>query len=532
MSMTEPSCEKCDRDRRALERLLAAVLAVVDAGIVVFDESGRFVMANPSFIGHFHWRNGGLHDECFGSLFPDTRLPSSVVRLPRSVSAGRYRTRMVGGNGSLIDVEVNARWITHEDQESFWVAALTRIVDAPAAEQPASWSAGAARGSQAGDFERAVLDRVREGPLGPYAIAGQVEVTKLDVVRKAAGERWPQVASHIYAEAESIVTRNLSASDAFTHDAAGTFTICFGDGTLAEAEQRAVFIEQEIRDHLSGCFGVAAAPDAGSQVEQILLPSGPVEEPDLGALIASRLAEKRSLIERLSNLTLAQVIEAASLELQEVVSSVGTRTPLLTVRLNRATSRAVRKAAAVSSDVRSIAAQIDHLLLGLVATRIYENMATMTPPTFIVPVSFATFTNRRLLNRYIGLCRDQSSGIAQHIMFELVDVPNDVAGMRMEEIVASLRLYSRYQCLRLPGLERGLARPWERHFNQFTVSFECIEASRRDREALLSLVNALHLRRSRLIVQDVPDQAAARWLADSGVDLVSGAGLVPWATEG
>lgn len=533
MDVAGVPCDECEKDRKALGRLLAAVLAVTDAGIVVFDECGRFLMANPSFRSLFGWRLAAHQTETFSSLFPDAKLPSSAIRLPRSISAGRYQTRIRGGNGALFHVEVHARWITHEEEDSYWVAALTPLSAGTAlATTPEPATRMPAVENDIDSFSKAVRERIRQGGAGPYVMAGHVEMSKLDAVRRAAGPHWSQVAGHIFTETEAILARNLSEADAFAHDGNGGFTICFGDALLGDAEQRTMAIERDIRQHLTGQFGVAAAPEPKSHVDQITLRTGESEVLDIGMLIGSRLAEKRALIERVSNMTLAQVINSATLETQDVVQQSGKLTPLQVVRLDRISSRAVQKIAAVSINAADVTDQVDHLLLGLAATRIYERLSTTVPATFLVPVSFATFINRRLTDRYLNLCRNLSAGVVQHLMFELVGVPDDVAGMRIEDIIASLRPFSRQQCLRLAGLERSPAKPWERHFKNFTVLYEDIVSYKRDVGALRPILNSLHQRRCRLGVQSVPDQSTARTLTEAGVDFVSGTGLMPWIGDG
>lgn len=521
MSNDNASCDRCNKDVMALQRLLAAVLAVSDSGIIVFDERGRFVMANPGFKSTYRWRSGTLAAESFASLFPDGKLPSSMIRLPRSVPAGGYETMLRGGDGALVSVRVNARWITHEDQDSYWVAGVT-----PAAGASASAGAAGAAACHPAGFHHAVRDRVRADSGDPFVMAGQVELTKLDHIRTAAGQEWPQVSAHIFSEAEAILTRRLSGTDAFTHDGEGRFTICFGEAALDEAERCTEAIEQDLHDRLTGEFGVSGAPEAQSYVDRITLAADDVAGTmDIGALVASRLAEKRALIEKMSAMTLARVIDAARLDLQPIVGQSGSPTALTMVRLDRPTSRAVDKIAAVSNNPGTITGQIDHLLLGLTAARIYEDASKEWSPTFIVPVSFSTFVNRRLADRYTALLRGLAPGVGQHLIFELVGVPEDVASMRIEDIVSCLRSYSRIQCLRLAGLGRSPSKPWERHFHHYTIRYADIDPTRRDSEALRPLVSALHQRRCRLGVQDVPDAAAARMLNEAGVDFLSGAGL-------
>src|SRR3712207_5546386 len=103
---------RSEQDYRSLELMFAAVLAVVDAGLVIFDDQGRFVIASPSFLDRFRWRGNTIHKETFASLFPDSELPRSRVQVPRSVSAGRYTTRVRAGDRALIETEVHARFVT------------------------------------------------------------------------------------------------------------------------------------------------------------------------------------------------------------------------------------------------------------------------------------------------------------------------------------------------------------------------------------------------------------------------------------
>lgn len=530
MSTPEMLCEECDKDRKALGRLLAAVLSVCDAGVVVFDERGRFVMANTAFHSRFTWRPARIQAESFATLFPDAHLPSSMIRLPRSVSAGRYQTRIRTGDGTLLDIDVHARWITHEDEDSYWVAALTPSATVMAEAATASPTAQMASGATAAaSFADALHGGLRHGKAGPYILAGQVEMTNFDPVRQAAGERWPQVEAHILSEAEGILAQHLSDGDAITHDGRGCFTICFKDVSLDEAERRALRMEEELRRRLGGQFGVVAAPDAQSHVDEIVLLPGEAEAPDIGALVASRLAEKRALIERVSNMTLTQVVEAARLDTHDVIRQNGALTPMLIARLDWTTSRALRKIAAVSSNTAEVINQTDHLLLGLTVTRIYESLSRTMPATFIIPISFATFTNRRMMEQYLGMCRGLPTGVTQHLMFELVGVPDDVAGIRIEEIVASLRSFSRHQILRLSRLERRAVKSWERNFTHHTILYEDLEPTKRNPESVQSIVEALHQRRCRLGIQNVPDQDIALSLAGAGVDFVSGAYLVPWS---
>ena len=176
-----------------------------------------------------------------------------------------------------------------------------------------------------------------------------------------------------------------------------------------------------------------------------------------------------------------------------------------------------------------IAEQYDHLLLGLAVSAVYEQIAKPKASGFVVPVSFATFTSRRLAEAYMNICRNLSAGVSQYIVFELTEVPEDAANQRIEEIHNSLRPFSRAQWLRLPRLESRLNKPWGRLFNHLTIPFEAMETTGRlSPERLRSFLDALHARRCRLTVLDVPDRPTARMLAAAGVDFVSGSGLLPW----
>ncbi len=239
-----------------MERLLAAVLAVADVGIVVFDERGRFVMANLSFRDLFRWCVGGLHSKTFASLFPDAQLPSSMNQLAHSVSAGRYQTRIRAGDGTLVGVEVHARWITHEDEDSFWVVALTPLgkTGVSVGSELQSADDGPPVSGAAG-FGRAVLERIRNSVLGPHVLAGQIEVTNLDPIQQAAGGHRPQVATHILAESEAILARSLTAADVFTHDGTRVFTVC----TLLKNADIAMYAAKAAGRHTAHCFSPAMA---------------------------------------------------------------------------------------------------------------------------------------------------------------------------------------------------------------------------------------------------------------------------------
>jgi hypothetical protein len=235
------------------------------------------------------------------------------------------------------------------------------------------------------------------------------------------------------------------------------------------------------------------------------------------------------MVEKLSSMALPEVVGAARLETVEIVHQGGGLAPLAIARLDRISSRALHRIGSVAGTAAEIAAQIDHLVLGLAVTKLYDGLSGGTMPALIVPVSFSTFTHRRSAEHYLGLCRTLLKGTAKYLFFELCEVPDDAANMRIAEIVASLRPYSRAQWLRVSRLDPLPAKEWLKQFSQITVLYRDIEPSLQQQpERFRTCLHTLRARRCRILVHMVPSQTAARCLADAGIDFVSGSGLLPW----
>jgi hypothetical protein len=223
------------------------------------------------------------------------------------------------------------------------------------------------------------------------------------------------------------------------------------------------------------------------------------------------------------------VVEAARLETAAVIHGSGV--PLLDalVHLDGVTTRVLKKAGSLSGNADDHSFREAQLLLGLTINHIFDGLLQPDFPSFIVPVSFATFTNRRTMGQYIGICRGLPSGVQQHLIFELTDVPTDAASVRVEEILAMLRPLSRTQYLRLPNLHSLSCKTWIRQFNKFSVRYPDIELLAREKPSRVKVfMQTLHQRGSRLLVRDVPSQKAALDLVGLGVDMVGGRGLTPW----
>ncbi len=193
------------------ERLLAAVLALMDETVVVSDHDATIIVANPAVERTLGWTPAALSGSPLAMLLEQLPAGGKPPRLPPD---GPATARCA--DGSTTTLHLRSASVQVPGERSYRVCVLGRPEPAPM-----------------------------------RVVAGQVQLVGLERVRTKLGPRWPEVAERVFQGAEAIIRRRLGRGDVLSRRDDG-FLVCFSGLGESEAGFKAAALCEEIARRLIG----------------------------------------------------------------------------------------------------------------------------------------------------------------------------------------------------------------------------------------------------------------------------------------
>lgn len=507
--------KRAENEKKAAEQLLSAVFAGVEVGVLVQDEGGVIVLANPAVSRLLRLRVSDLVGRS-ADQFIDRSLKPAGDAPPAAHGTSQRQIRWRNPDGESFELLARSTNVRHADGRRFRVLTL-QSQGAPAAIDVRS------------EFQRAVQERNQPAAGRVSLIAGHVQLVGLGEVRSAFGSNWPQVAERSHQIATQIIREHLTADDVYAPANDDSYVLCFGALSEDEAARQAGLIAQEVRLALITEFG---EPELGKIAAHAATVEIEAHEMDGGAqglvdLVASRLSRARQTLETQARVAVRNAIQDEAAEYHRIVTGEMQQSPLWLVQLPERVHTLVDRSRRMLPGRPEITLEVDAHLLGKAAELIFADCRDGAAPFLIVPVDWLTLSQKREAALYFGLCREIAEPVRQRIFFEVTGLAQPVGLSRVGEVLGRLRQFGRGVAIELAAMDRNFLPLSEYRVDFLTLDERMVHVEREyDRALLARLQKGLRLWKSRLVVKNVQHRGACRQLASLGVELMTGAPFV------
>ncbi|MDB5367152.1 MAG: multi-sensor signal transduction histidine kinase [Rhodospirillales bacterium] len=509
--------KRAENEKKAAEELLSAVFAGVDVGVLVQDEAGVVVLANPAVSRLVRLRISDLIGRSLDE-FLDRKAPDVVTTPPPALAAHGTSQRQIhwhNPNGENFELQLRSTNMRLADGRRLRVLTLQDLGTAASRDERA-------------EFQRAIQQR----PGGAYPatlIAGHVRLVGLGEVRSAFGDEWPQMAGRSHEIAAQIIREHLTAGDVYAPAQDDSYVLCFAVLNELEAARQANLIAQEIRLTLLREFGDTAITKITAHAAKVELNE---QETDDGGqalvdLVSAKLTKARQILEGQARTAIRQAMQDEVAEFHRVVTAGQQQSQLWLVQLPGRVQSLVDRSRHMLPSQPEVTLEVDAYLLGKAAELLFADCNEGGAPFLIVPVDWRSLSQRREAGLYLGLCRELAEPVRRRIFFEITGLPNEIGQTRMGETIGRLRQFGRGVAIEIAGVDKNHMALSEYRVDFLTLDERAIHLDRDvDRIQLARLQKGLRLWKSRLLVKNVQHGAACKQLAAAGIELMTGAPFV------
>lgn len=476
-----------------IEALLGAILKAVHTPLVVTDEAGAIMMSSPAMTACFGWAAGELAGQPLARFLAE---PSADA--PAAFRCADDSTVEVAVASLPLALDGRRRAVVTFDLAGGYRAPADAEPETPIAER--------------------LLAQLAARP--DRLIAGHLQLVSLDAIRAALGARWETAAERIYSSAETVLRARLTPEDVFARTAQGDFVLCFAALDESAAWYKAKAIEKEICHKLIG----QGFPDAlaTAQIETVTISLSADEldaAEDHAALLLAKLTRAIEVRRRHRDRLLRHVCETSDIVFDPVLTARGVPSRLMVARLTDETRKRLDDIADIDHDPALIA-QVDLAVIGRVADHVAALPRQIKPACFIAPLRFATLYQRGQRERLMELLRHVPHSVRANLGFSIEAIPGDIGAARVAALIGMLSVFGRLQMARLPEhligrhlLDGALVR---------IVAMDHAAFADLARLRALDRVRGLvHDAKARLLVDAIPDDAAAAAVVQAGIDLIA-----------
>ncbi len=365
-------------------------------------------------------------------------------------------------------------------------------------------------------FEQQARRLAARPPGGKPAMAGMLRILGLDAAKAALGARWPGFEARAVALADGLIRQSLGRQEIHVRNGAEGFLICFIGGTEEEASRRATALAERITTALLDEARVETALRAETTVRPLTEALEPADDRDFADRLVARLEERRVAAQAAARDFLGRVGHEARLIVEPVQGRDGAVVPICFVAMPMAEQ--IEMALQSLGNEPQALRDMDLLLPALAVDRWVAEKRT---ELLILPVPFGIFAERSRAEAFLAFARKLAERAPQRLALCLHRIPPGTSQFRLAETIGRLSpLVKRilveldapdaridYLQLKLPTVAIAAAALWKR--GEFRAA------------AFGRLLRSLQARDVRLIVRQVPDEAAAAVLRGAGADFIS-----------
>ncbi|MFQ3622609.1 MAG: PAS domain-containing protein, partial [Acetobacteraceae bacterium] len=398
---------RLEREEATITAVLAEVFRSLDVATAVVLPNDRILVANPAYAE----LTGYAMQELSG-------LPVDRLTAPESLGEAKVRRADLQRTGRRYRMPLN---LLRKDGTVLAVLLYATVVE------------------HAGTRFRVVTLHPEVGPhagrVARQFVVGQIGFVRLDAVRRAYGERWPQVEGRLMMLAETVIKRRLASGDVYARTRDGAFAIWFARGSETENADRIASITREIRIRVIGELGGEATPDVAGHAAAVPAEgiTSPPDRETLGSTLVQRLLARQEELRSEVMAGLEQALSSPRIVVERLAATAAGVTDLLWMSLDPDLRRRIDAAHALAPEEALALADHDLVLLGGAAEAILSRLAAGTRAAAAVPVSYETFASMARRRGFLAACRGLSRPVREHLTPAIDAIPPGTNALRLLE---------------------------------------------------------------------------------------------------
>jgi PAS domain S-box-containing protein len=368
-----------------MSALLALAFAKIDAAVVLVDDDGRIIIANPAMAALTGFTIEALDGKPVHELTHPKEVARASAAHARQLANGeRYQMPLVilAKNGTAISLRLTSELI-----------------------------------------ENAILGRVRIATFVPEPVAattsGRVITVSLQAARVAYGEAWERMSGRLGIMAESVIKQRLGPHDVFARSGDTDFTVWFATADEMETSACIATITRELRIRLLGLLGESVTAKATHVILEPLAP--PLPRPEARPQDQQDIGHPRALD------VIAQLSSDPQVEITRVTHGDDQPAGLIWADLPHAARLRLDMAvASLPEDAllgAGLAAYPELLRLRFAVAGIKRDVAEGQRQGWLLPISCTALLSRKRRRQLLDALRDTPAPVRARLRALLTDVP-------------------------------------------------------------------------------------------------------------
>ncbi len=153
--------------------------------------------------------------------------------------------------------------------------------------------------------------------------------------------------------------------------------------------------------------------------------------------------------------TLLEIQEKSNLTMTPVWLKSGKASLYFFTSFDGSTQERIQGVKHVLGETPEVMAKLDILMLGKIASYIFENMGKVVNNKFVIDVHFATLYNRGTLEMYLRICRSLIETVRNAICFKIIGLPDDILPSRASDLIGRIRPFASAILIEVPLLGKS-----------------------------------------------------------------------------
>ena len=446
---------RVEQARRYAEILLTKVIAVADGGLAITNAAGKFLVANPALAELCGRDRSDLTGRDWTDILPEEFRRSLLEDYRQSIETEgefeRERLTIRHKDGGDIEISMRSVFLKLGEGSSGRVLSFGSVASS---KEPCVCD------DQSGQF----LEKLRHyiGDTPTLLAAGRIQTVGLQKVRSALGDNWQDIAERVYMIAEKTIAERLSSEDSFTRNKGGDFIIVFARLSEEEAQQTAQAIGQSIRLKILGSAAEEGlsdselSPATRSEIADVSSDSQSIEltpeelrdSAETAGIVTDKIKTSLERVRATTRAMLSDLGSSCRSRLREVQMRDRKTATLMIHDLDPETRALCKRIISTAGDSPSVTAEIDFIVLGCAAQKIYE-LGVKKLPLVAVDVHYSTLNDNTLCNKYLSICQSLDEMATSSLVFNLLRVPPNTHTTRIAWFSSALKPYSRLRMMRI-----------------------------------------------------------------------------------
>ena len=499
---------------RAAEALLSEQLSGIGKPISITDENDEFIALSHAFAELTGFSNDALVGHKFGNFV------STVGALPESCSEGKTVRvsnnkifRLKKKDGTTFSAKAKTIPIQVQKGMEWWITNF--VLMSSDKKFPVSEA----------ENRRKLAELTKAGT--GIVQGGLLQHSARDVLRRKLAGKWDGFARSINELADEVDYHNIDEKDFMGRNANDDLVLCFDDASTKQASDKTQVISRQLQAAiLSDEFAHKLAPleldegilDTASKGKSIPLEmdlSGKQSDSaSLSDLLSAKLVAAQKRMADQAKAIIPSLAESNNWRTTLFSSPRGESLPFGNVRYFGNELDFVKLD--ILPDDESAAVFFDIDLINL--TKSYETLLgpIQKDQSLLIDVHFSTWATPAYLQQYQMMCARMGTDYAQHVTFNIRDIPERT---NVKDIVQATQDLKRYCCSCAIENHPMTRTPIGGGVSFLVCPFDAVVAYCSSQERLKKRIKKLHEHNIKIIVKEVPEGDAIEALGAFDIDM-------------